>query len=201
MYLGYPLTRGQFIDMAYRADVVSTQQLLAFAEPQILQQPGIPAQLPLLPADAVVPSSKPFAITIPSLGISDLSVIHPSDPTTSQGLLSVLQDGVGHLFSYPGAGGKIMIYGHSSGYPWDVSKYTQIFRKVNQLAQGDRVYVTYQGNLFEYQVTGKQTVPADDMSAFSGEGEELILYTCWPPDSIKERYIVHAAPMRSMASR
>ena len=195
LYLGVPLTRGQFFDMAYRLDVVTRGNLVAFSDPST--GPSLPSSLVALPTNpsGIVPSSKPFAITIPALGIADLTVTHPSDPLSSDGLLAPLRDGVGQLFGYPGGGGKIMIYGHSSGYPWDVSKYTKIFRKVNALKQGDLVYVTYQGKLYTYQVSFKETVSVDDMQPFSGDGEELILYTCWPPDSISKRYLVHALPV------
>ena len=147
-------------------------------------------------------NSMPFNISLPTLGISHLTITHPADPFTAKGLLSVLQAGVGHLFSYPGKDGKILIYGHSSSYPWDVSSYTKIFRQINRLNAGDRVDVEYAGTTYVYEVTYKETVPAKDMSAYrNGGGEELILYTCWPPDSISERYLVHAKPVEKIAAR
>jgi sortase A len=117
--------------------------------------------------------------------------------------LAPLQTGVGHLFAYPGQGSKIMIYGHSSGYPWDLSKFTKIFRTINKLAVGDKVYVTYDKHLYVYQVISKRAVSNKDTSAFEPDnnGEELILYTCWPPDSISQRYLVHAVPIDMVALR
>lgn len=151
-----------------------------------------PANYPS-PAD---PNDGYFAIAIPSLGINDLKISHPTDVTTQQGLLAPLQSGVGHLFSYPGNGGTVLVYGHSSGYSWDVSEYTKIFRKINALKPGDKVYIAYQGKTFTYEVTYSQTVDASDMSAYQkNNGEELILYTCWPPDDVKQRYLVHAKPV------
>lgn len=142
-------------------------------------------------------SGKSFAITIPRLGIFDLTITHPEDAVTKEGMLAPLKDGVGHLFSYPGRDGKIMIYGHSSGYPWDVSQYTKIFRQVNELQSGDKVYVTYEGTLNVYQVTNQQQIDPNDIRPFQGAGEELILFTCWPPDSTKTRLIIHAQPVGS----
>ncbi|MDD4318724.1 MAG: sortase [Candidatus Peribacteraceae bacterium] len=203
-----------------RPQAVSASSARAVVPPPPVQQPAVipvaiprfssssrPATVvpPVVPAQpkppSTVASGKPFSLTIPTLGITDLTVTHPTDPATSKGLLSVLGDGVGHLFSYPGGEGKVLIYGHSSGYPWDVSKYTKIFRTVNQLNPGDKVYVTYRGTLYTYEVSYKETVPSGDMSRLSGQGAELILYTCWPPDSIKERYLVHAVPVSSVAAR
>lgn len=137
-----------------------------------------------------------FTISIPALGISNLTVTHPTNVTSQAGLLAPLQHGVGHLFSYPGNGGTTLIYGHSSSYAWDVSEYTKIFRQINKLNPGDRVVITYGGRIFTYEVTHKQTVDASDMSAYQqNNGERLILYTCWPPDDIKQRYLVHAKPV------
>jgi LPXTG-site transpeptidase (sortase) family protein len=160
---------------------------------------------PTVVAQAATPTptaSRGFSISLPTLGINNLSIIHPSDPTTKDGLLAPLKNGVGHLFSYPGGGGTILVYGHSSSYAWDVSKYTKIFRQINKLSVGDKVTVNYNGKTHTYQVTHKQSVPANDLSAYKGgRGEELILYTCWPPDSIKERYLVHAVPVSEVAAR
>jgi len=174
--------------------------------PQPRPQPVAPVvQLPpvLSKIDHPYASEKFFSITMPSLGVTDLTITHPIDPLSNDGVMEPLNLGVGHLFSYPGGGGKIMVYGHSSGYPWDVSQYTKIFRKVNQLEPGDKIYVTYSGKLYIYQVTHEQTILAKDTTPFqdNGSGEELILYTCWPPDSIQQRYLVHAVPVETIAAK
>lgn len=192
------------IALSHRPAPVVVARQPVIARPQNVQpRPQNPAPAnprPQNPAPAQPagpqPSAKPFAISLPTLGVKDLTITHPSDPFTKDGLLAPLKYGVGHLFSYPGKGGKILVYGHSSSYPWDVSDYTKIFRQINKLNVGDLIHVTYGGKVHTYKVSYKQTVPADDVSAYgSGGGEELILYTCWPPDSIKERYLVHAVPV------
>ncbi len=183
------------------ANAVTSRAPVAYAPPVVRQNPAPapaqprPVQTAPAPAPAPAASAKAFSISMPSLGIKDLTITHPTDPTTSKGLLAVLQQGVGHLFSYPGKGGKILIYGHSSSYPWDVSQYTKIFRQINKLQAGDKISVTYNGTVYNYEVTFKQEVAVNDMSAYSGSGEELILYTCWPPDTIDKRYLVHAKPI------
>jgi LPXTG-site transpeptidase (sortase) family protein len=166
----------------------------------ITTTPNTPVIRPALPAVAPVAhaaTTDAFTISLPTLGINSLAVHHPSNPFTHQGLLDPLKDGVGHLFSYPGRGGKVLIYGHSSSFAWDVSPYTKIFRRINELAIGDRVTVTYDGLVHTYVVREKKTVPAADLTSYQndGEGEELILYTCWPPDSISQRYLVIADPV------
>lgn len=142
-------------------------------------------------------SKKPFAITMPSLGITDLGIEHPADASSATSLLEPLQRGVGHLFAYPSEGSTVLVYGHSSNYPWDVSGFAKIFRGINKLKVGDRVYVTYGNKFVVYQVTGHETIPAGDLASVgaTGDGEELVLYTCWPPDSVSQRYLVRAVPV------
>lgn len=148
-------------------------------------------------------AGKTFHLSIPSIGIEDLTVTHPTDTTTQKGVLAVLQKGVGHLFGFPGDGGKVLVYGHSSSYPWDVSPYTKIFRGINKVAIGDLITVVYEGKTMQYQVSQKKTVLAKDRSEFEPDqnGEELILYTCWPPDSITHRFLVIAKPVNQVAGR
>ena len=58
------------------------------------------------------------------------------------------------------------------------------------------IYVTYDAGVYEYQVTEKETIPAYDIHSLQdGADEELILYTCWPPDSVSQRYLVRARPV------
>lgn len=204
--LGTAITRGQFLDMAYRLSVIHAEKSAAFSgsEPQEQASP-VPVYSRGTVATTGTPyaSEKYFAIAMPSLGIKDLTITHPQDPFSKTGIVDPLQYGVGHLFSYPGAGGKMMIYGHSSGYPWDYSQYTKVFRQINRLKVGDRVYVTYAGTLYTYEVTYHEAVDAADTTPFNdnGAGEELILYTCWPADSISQRYLVHALPVGAVAVR
>jgi LPXTG-site transpeptidase (sortase) family protein len=173
--------------------------------PQVQQGPTQPANVTIAPKiDHPYASEKYFSISMPSIGVIDLTITHPQDAVSKDGVLSVLKHGVGHLFSYPGAGGKMMVYGHSSGYPWDVSEYSKIFRRINELSPGDKVYVTYAGTLYVYQVSYEETIIAKNANkAFQDEGvgEELILFTCWPPDSIAQRYLVHAVPVETIAQK
>jgi len=205
MYVGETVNRGQFIDMVYRLDYVIQKKVASFpTQNGEIRRGAIVRKLnPIIIARGPVftAGSSQFSISIPALGIDALPVSHPVDPATSKGLLAPLKYGVGHLFGYPGGGAKVMIYGHSSGYAWDVSQFTKIFRRVNELQTGDRVYVNYEGKQYVYQVTTQETVEPHDTRPFSGEGEELILFTCWPPDSAETRLLVHAEPVREVAQR
>ncbi len=183
-----PIPRENFLALLHGGPVLGASSVASVPSVSSFAPPS-----PLYPPDL-------FAITLPSLGIDRLTVTHPKDPTTHAGIIEPLKRGVGHLFGFPGEGGKVMIYGHSSGYPWDVSAYTRIFRGVNRLAVGDPVAIAYQGQRFTYQVTAQQRIEAGDLRPFQEDfgGEELILYTCWPPDSTSERLLVRAKPVDTL---
>lgn len=204
--VGTAITRGQFFDMVYRMDTIRTQRLASFNRPEAIVAPvttgavrpgTVTSPQPTRPGYA----SNQFSITIPGLGMKDITIGHPANPNASQGLLAPLRYGLGHLFSYPGGNGKILVYGHSSSYAWDVSPYTKIFRRINELRRGDRVYITYGNRMHVYQLSYSETVPASDTSRYKGVGEELILYTCWPPDNITYRFLWHATPVETIALR
>ena len=213
--VGNYMTRGQLFDLVYRMREVHLQNVASFGGPAAQTtnavQLSVNGGAPPAPvsgavqatASAQFASQKPFAISIPSIGIVDLTITHPSDPFTQNGVLKVLQTGVGHLFAYPGKGSKVMIYGHSSGYPWDLSQFTKIFRTINEVQEGAMIYVTYEGKLHVYRVSQKRTIDASDKTAFEPDdkGEQLILYTCWPPDSIAQRLLVYAVPVETIALR
>jgi LPXTG-site transpeptidase (sortase) family protein len=188
--LSAPMTRGQLFDLVYRMRTVHTTGISAFVSsdpiPSISSGDG-----------GIAPSDKQFSITIPSLNITDITVTHPEDPFTSDGVLEPLSYGLGHLLGFPGEGAKVMVYGHSSNVPWDLSQFSKMFRTINQLVIGDRIYLSYNGTVHTYQVTEKRTVAVDDATPYqtNDRGEELILYTCWPPDTIDERYLVFASPV------
>lgn len=186
-----------YLEVAFEAGLIAGNRDRLFHPYDLLRT--VPSSVSSVP----VSSSDLFALSIPTLGIDRLPIAHPSDLTSEAGILGPLKSGVGHLFSFPGGGGSVFLYGHSSGYPWDLSRYTRIFRQVNRLNVSDPIVITYQGQRFVYQVTAKERVRADDLRPFQEDrgGEELILYTCWPPDSTAERLLVRARPIVTLSGR
>ncbi|MEQ1849710.1 MAG: sortase [Candidatus Peribacteraceae bacterium] len=191
LQLNAAMTRGQLFDMVYRMRTVHTTGVSAFVSNDPIPSGGSSG------GGGIPASSKQFSITIPTLGINDMTVTHPEDPFTSDGVLEPLAYGLGHLLGFPGEGAKVMVYGHSSNVPWDLSEYSKIFRTINKMNIGELIYVSHQGKVHTYQVTEKRTVAVNDATPYqtNDRGEELILYTCWPPDTIDERYLVFASPL------
>ena len=170
------ITRGEAAEIVYRLDSIIKNNKSEY-------QTG-----------AVINSDE-YTITIPRLNIINLNVSF-ADPYDSQGALDVLKDGLGQYLSPPGEGKKMIIFGHSSGYSWDNSAYKTVLRQINKIEDGDKIYLNYHEKGYVYQVYKKEIMPATELSSIiTDDGcEELAIYTCWPPDSIKQRYIVYATP-------
>lgn len=171
------MTRGEFAEVLYRLKNIQASGADEFVS-------------------TVQPFSNEYTITIPRLGIFDVNVTF-ADPYSNANALAVLKDGLGHYLSPPGQGGKMVLFGHSSGYSWDNSNYKRILRQINKLEIGDLVYINYQEKGYVYQVNNKEIMPANKLiDVMDDDGyEELAMFTCWPPDSIIQRYVVYATPL------
>ncbi len=92
--------------------------------------------------------------------------------------------------SVPGQGGMTVIIGHSSSdFPW--TKYSAIFAGLNNLQTGDVIYINYAGRQYVYHVDAKTVGSVDQLASSKIQGD-LILGSCWPVGTDKERILVSA---------
>lgn len=168
------MTRGDFTEIIYRLQNIQANSLSTFQE---LSQP----------------QSNEYTITVPRLNIINLNVSF-ADIYDAQGALDTLKSGLGHYLNPPGSGKKMVIFGHSSGYSWDSSSYKYILKEINKIQDGDTIYINYQEKGYVYQVSSKEILPANKLNVILTDSgtEELAMYTCWPPNSISQRYVVYA---------
>jgi len=171
------MTRGEMAEIIYRLETIEESGGDEFEEESSVD-------------------SDEYTITIPRLNIINLNVSF-ADPYNSKKALETLKNGLGHYLSPPGDGKKLVIFGHSSGYSWDDSAYKTILRQINKIQTGDEIYINYQEKGYAYQVYKNEILAAKQLNSIMTDYgyEELALYTCWPPDSIKQRYVVYASPL------
>lgn len=100
-----------------------------------------------------------------------------------------LQIGAGQYIgsALPGLSKPTMIAGHAFPY----------FKPLANIEKGDEIKITTHYGVFFFEVTDKKVFNKDYPSAYdlSKKSKELILYTCWPMDTIaykKERLFVYA---------
>ena|GEM_PF-1883980 len=127
---------------------------------------------------------------IPKLNIKTPVII--SQTADSKSLLTLLNSGV---IIYPGSAmpgntGSTVIIGHSSSNI-SSSKYGKVFAGLNKLVGGDQVFVHYNNKDYIYAIVSKNTGSVKELSAL-GLNNDLILGTCWPIGTDKERIIVAA---------
>jgi len=176
-YPGQLITRGEFSEVLYRLETMISNRSSAFVENEN-------------------PTSDEYKITIPKLNIVNVDVNFASvyDSTSA---LGILKYGLGNYLNPPDSGKKMLLFGHSSGYSWDNSNYKTILREINRLNNGDRIFINYKEKGYVFEIYNSEIIPAtqDHVLVLNDTTNELALYTCWPPNSIVQRYVVYGKPI------
>jgi LPXTG-site transpeptidase (sortase) family protein len=95
----------------------------------------------------------------------------------------------------PGQPGQTIILGHSAPPNWPQIKYYWVFVRINELIEGDEVYVFFNNRKYEYTVTRKfilekgEETPEDPLT---NNTNVLLLISCWPPETGTRRITVEA---------
>lgn len=149
----------------------------------------------------IVPVSTDFSVVIPKIGANEKVTpnVDPSDPNQ---YLEVLRHTVAHSkgSALPGFKGTTYLFAHSADNFWDVGRYNAVFYLLKDLNNGDDISVFFQDKRYNYTVYDKKIVdPAEVgyMAANIGQGERLILQTCWPPGTAWKRLLIFAKPKNS----
>lgn len=174
---GQLITRGEFVEVIYRLE-----EMLKDSLPEYIAKKKH--------------TSDEYKITIPKLNIINVDVNFASvyDPTSAMGILKY---GLGNYLNPPDSRKKMLLFGHSSGYSWDHSNYRTILKEINRLSNGDRIYINYKEKGYAFEVYNSEIILAsrDYVLVQNDNFNELALYTCWPPNSIAQRYVVYGKPV------
>lgn len=171
------ITRGELASMIYRIMLIQENK-----------------EVFIPPLDNKV--NNDFFMYIPKLGIENVPIVTIHNLKSRSELVDRLIDGVGNILKQPGSSGNVILYGHSSFYPGVSHPYKHIFRQIDKLTTGDRIYINYGNRAYVYEVTEETIVSPKQIDILNSRGhEELTLFTCWPPDTIRYRYVVSAKPI------
>jgi LPXTG-site transpeptidase (sortase) family protein len=154
----------------------------------------------------------PYNIYIPKIDlVNDVAMIPPKywNNKDWQQLESIMQetmDVVGAV-AYPhsvqpGNDGKIILTAHSSP-PEIGEKQTEkntLFEHLPELLPSDQIFLTVDGVMHEYQVVNSQIVSPNNAALLEQnyDSERLVLITCYPIGSTKDRLIVRAKKIREI---
>jgi sortase A len=172
---------------------------LMFAAIDAYISPGSldPSTLIVDPSTAGAVSSDPRLI-VPKISV-DVPIIWNADAASEDSLNAAMDKGVAWFniqgaSAKPGEKGNFALSGHSSNDWLDQGNYKFIFARLDQLNEGDTIYVNYNSTRYVYTVSKKQVVKPTDVSALAvgADKPRITLITCTPLGTALNRLLVFA---------
>lgn len=151
--------------------------------------------LKIKPVEVLVPEDPEFSLVVPKIGANS-RILANIDASDENIYLDALNKGIAHTWgtAFPGEGGHIFLFAHSTDYFWNVSTYNAIFYLLNKLENNDEINIFYNRKKYVYKVIGKEVVSPSEVTYLTRKTnkEFLTLQTCWPPGTTLERLLVFA---------
>ncbi|QQG44254.1 MAG: class E sortase [Candidatus Roizmanbacteria bacterium] len=145
--------------------------------------------------EVLTPEDPNFGIIIPEIG-ANARVISNVDASDEREYLQALQKGVSHAqgTAFPGEGGHIFLFAHSTDYLWNVGTYNAIFYLLYKLKAEDEIDIFYKGQRYVYKIIDRKIVDPSQVEYLTRKTnkEFLTLQTCWPPGTALKRLLVFA---------
>mgnify|MGYP001615565544 CR=1 FL=1 len=139
-------------------------------------------------------SDKENSIEISKIEVA-VPLVLPANANKDE-LYKLLDKGAVHFPSsaLPGEQGQTIILGHSSAPNWPKIKYYWIFSRLNELTEGDEIFIYYNHRKYSYKVTKTIFVDrgAELPKDLTNSENSLILISCWPPGKDLKRIVVVA---------
>lgn len=145
--------------------------------------------------EIMTPKDPEFSIVIPKIA-ANANIIANVDVADQKVYLEALKGGVAHAAgsSFPGEGGHIFLFAHSTDYFWNVGNYNAVFYLLTKLEVGDEVNLFYRGQRYVYKIEDKAIVDPSEVDYLTRKSdvEFLTLQTCWPAGTTLKRLLVFA---------
>jgi LPXTG-site transpeptidase (sortase) family protein len=139
-----------------------------------------------------------FSLNIPKIE-AKANIIHNIDAGSPDEYGKALKEGIAHAkgTNFPGQGKTVYLFSHSTDSLLNFSRYNAIFYLLGKLEKGDRIWVYFLDKKYIYEVDQKLITQPNDTSWLkdSGQGERLILQTCYPPGTSLKRLLIIAVPV------
>lgn len=146
----------------------------------------------------LTPISDQPRLIVPKISV-DVPIILTADASSETSLNTAMDQGVAWFNVFgasakPGEMGNFVVSGHSSNDWLDKGDYKFIFARLEQLNEGDTIYVNYNGIRYVYAVSRKEVVKPTDVSALAvgTEKPQITLLTCTPLGTAINRLLVFA---------
>jgi LPXTG-site transpeptidase (sortase) family protein len=150
--------------------------------------------LPLIITSGSVAANSTPEVIIPKINV-EIPVIYSAPSDNEANIENLLENGVVHYPStvLPGQVGNAAFFGHSSNNIFNPGKYKFAFVLLHEIVNGDTFYLTYNQQVYVYQVISHQLVSPSDVAVLgsvSGQTATASLITCDPPGTDINRLIV-----------
>lgn len=143
----------------------------------------------------LIPEDPNFSVVIPKIG-ANARIISNVNTANEREYSEALKKGVAQAqgTAYPGEGGHIFLFAHSTDYWWNVSSYNAVFYLLGKLIKGDDINIFYKGERFVYRVVDSKIVDPSEVEYITRKTnkEFLTLQTCWPLGTTFKRLLVFA---------
>ena len=143
----------------------------------------------------VVFVDKDFGLYIPKIK-ANAKVIANVDPYIEDEYINALRYGVAHASgtSFPNQSGNVFLFAHSAVNFYERNKYNVYFYLLNELEEGDDIYVSYKGVVYQYSVLETRIVDPEETKYLDEYMDEdtLTLMSCYPAGTNWKRIIVTA---------
>jgi LPXTG-site transpeptidase (sortase) family protein len=137
-------------------------------------------------------NTKGFSVAIPKIG-AYAPVIQNVNPWNEFEYKEALKKGVAHAkgTSLPGGNGTVYLFAHSSGAPWEITRFNTIFLRLGELQNKDTIIIVYKDKQYQYEVIDKKEVwPNETYYLESTLKNQLILQTCTPIGTSLKRLLI-----------
>lgn len=145
--------------------------------------------------EVLIPVNTDFSIVVPKIA-ANAPIIPNIDAGNEEDYLEALHKGVAHAqgTAFPGEGGHMFYFAHSTDYVWNVGTYNAVFYLLYKLEEGDEVNIFYKGERYVYIVSGREIINSDEVEYIQRktDNEFLTLQTCWPPGTTLKRLLIFA---------
>jgi sortase A len=146
-------------------------------------------------AEVLVPEDPNFSVVIPKIG-ANARVISSVNTANEREYSDALKRGVAQAMgtAFPGEGGHIFLFAHSTDYWWNVSTYNAVFYLLGKLEKGDEIDIFYKGQRYVYRMVDSKIVDPSEVEYITRKTntEFLTLQTCWPLGTTFKRLLVFA---------
>lgn len=146
-------------------------------------------------AQVLIPEDPQFSVVIPKIG-ANARIVSNVNTANEREYSEALKKGVAQAqgTAFPGEGGHIFLFAHSTDYWWNVSSYNAIFYLLGKLVKGDDINIFYKGERFVYRVVDSKVVDPSEVEYITRKTnkEFVTLQTCWPLGTTFKRLLVFA---------